>query len=46
MTTLEIGYYAVAVCGLLAIGVILTGLEYRKLGRADDANAREEKRDR
>ncbi len=46
MTTSIIGYFAIAVFGLMMIGIILTGIEYRRLNRNDDAKAREKKRNR
>lgn len=46
MTTSMIGYFAIAVFGLMMIGVILTGIEFRRLSRNDDAKAHEEKKNR
>ncbi|HMM65987.1 MAG TPA: hypothetical protein PKC03_03505 [Dokdonella sp.] len=46
MTTSMIGYFAVLVFGLMIIGIILTGIEYRRLNRKDDAKAAEQKRNK
>jgi len=46
MTTSMIGYFAVAVFGLMLIGIILTGIEYRRLGSDNDAKSPEQKRNR
>lgn len=46
MSTSLIGYFAVAVFGLMIIGIVLTAREYRKLNQKDDAKIREKKRNR
>ncbi|MEO5629989.1 MAG: hypothetical protein ABIQ62_09505 [Thermomonas sp.] len=39
MTNSMIGYFAIAVFGLLIIGIVLTGIEYRRLRGNDDAKS-------
>ena len=46
MTNSMIGYFAIAVFGLMMVGVILTGIEYRRLKGSDDAKSPEEKSNR
>lgn len=46
MTNSMIGYFAIAVFGLMMIGVILTGIEFRRLKGNNDANSLEEKLNR
>lgn len=36
MTTSMIGYFAVGVFGLMAVGIILTGIEYRRMNKKED----------
>lgn len=43
MSTLTIFYFAIAVFGLMMIGVILTAIEFRKMSRNEDAKSPEEK---
>ncbi|MDI1253003.1 hypothetical protein [Thermomonas sp.] len=46
MSNPMIGYFAIAVFGLMMIGVILTGIEFRKMRGNDDAKSPEEKSNR
>lgn len=46
MSTPMLGYFAIAVFGLMMIGVILTGIEYRKMSEKENAKSPEEKSNR
>ena len=46
MSTPMIGYFAIAVFGLMMVGVILTGIEYRKMRQNEDKKSSEEKLNR